>query len=120
MDIEDILNLMQEIWASRPEGEQSGLSRDSVQWSDLCDVSRCLGARSLSALCRRFAQDYRYTTAGFPDLTLWNIRFVEVKSDTDKPSLKQIQWMHYLQQNGIDTEFCYVGVHTMRKKARAQ
>lgn len=48
------------------------------------------------------------------------IKFVEVKTDTDKPSMKQLQWMQYLAENGIDTGFCYVGVHTTRCKARSE
>lgn len=46
------------------------------------------------------------------------IKFVEVKTDTDKPSMKQIQWMHYLRDHGADTEFCYLGADTMRQRCR--
>ncbi|XP_028168981.1 fanconi-associated nuclease 1-like [Ostrinia furnacalis] len=122
--VEELLWIMQSKWCTRPETEHSGLSRDSMSWEQVCGVVTCLGGGALAALCRRLARDYRHAHSGFPDLTLWNtrtnqIRFVEVKSDTDRPSMKQIQWMHYLQQNGIDTEFCYVGVHTTRCKARS-
>ncbi|KAL0820383.1 hypothetical protein ABMA28_006272 [Loxostege sticticalis] len=122
--VDEVLRIMQSKWCTRPETEHSGISRDSMSWEQVSAVASCLQGRALAALCRRLARDYRYSHSGFPDLTLWNtstnkIRFVEVKSDTDRPSMKQIQWMHYLQQNDIDTEFCYVGVHTTRCKARS-
>lgn len=46
------------------------------------------------------------------------IKFVEVKTDSDKPSMKQIQWMHYLRDHDIDTEFCYLGANTTRQRCR--
>ncbi|KAJ0174196.1 hypothetical protein K1T71_010342 [Dendrolimus kikuchii] len=113
---------MRKVWDSRPESELSGINR-GVGWERVCEVCECAGARRLARVCRRLATDYGYARSGFPDLTLWNtntkqIKFVEVKTDTDKPSIKQLQWMRYLKSVGIDTGFCYVGVNTERNKAR--
>ncbi|XP_072942888.1 fanconi-associated nuclease 1-like [Epargyreus clarus] len=118
---EDIVQRVCDTWESRPETELSGISRD-VGLESVCAVCRALGGARAAALCARLAADC-HARSGFPDLTLYNahtdeIKFVEVKTDSDKPSMKQIQWMHYLQENGINTEFCYVGVNTKRCKAR--
>ncbi|XP_050674723.1 fanconi-associated nuclease 1-like [Leptidea sinapis] len=119
---DEIIAMMKRVWDSRPEYEMSGISRN-VGWENVSDVAVCLGGRGVSAVCKRLATDYRYTHSGVPDLTLWNprtrqIMFVEVKTDSDKPSIKQLQWMHYMKQNDIQVEFCYVGVNTSRSKAR--
>ncbi|XP_038211585.1 fanconi-associated nuclease 1-like isoform X2 [Zerene cesonia] len=119
---EEIVERMKRVWDARPEGEQSGIVR-AVGWAGVRGAARGLRARGLAALCARLAARYRHARAAFPDLTLWNedtgeVIFVEVKTDSDKPSLKQLQWMSYLRENGINTEICYVGVNTTRCKAR--
>ncbi|CAG4946805.1 unnamed protein product [Colias eurytheme] len=119
---EEVIESMKRIWDARPEGELSGIVR-SITWEGVCGVARCVRGRGLAALCGRLARRYRYAQSGFPDLTLWNegtgqIIFVEVKTDSDKPSMKQLQWMSFLRENGINTEICYVGVNTTRCKAR--
>ncbi|XP_013187782.2 fanconi-associated nuclease 1 isoform X2 [Amyelois transitella] len=120
---DEMVDTMSEKWNSRDECELSGVQR-SIGWTNISGVSRCLGGARTAAVCRRLAADYRRSHCGFPDLALWHgcsgrIKFVEVKTDTDKPSMKQIQWMNYLLQNDIEVEFCYVGANTTRCKARA-
>ncbi|CAG5048889.1 unnamed protein product [Parnassius apollo] len=119
----NLLKKMQETWDTRPESELSGINR-IIGWDNVSAVCSCLSPIAIAAICRRLALDYRYTHSGFPDLTLWNmhtkqIKFVEVKTDSDKPSIKQRQWLHYLRGCGVDVEFCYVGVNTTRCRARA-
>ncbi|XP_013163050.1 PREDICTED: fanconi-associated nuclease 1-like isoform X1 [Papilio xuthus] len=119
----ELLTWIQETWDARPEGELSGITR-SIGVERVKAVCRCLGGAATSALCARLAKDYRRTHSGFPDLTLWNqitkqIKFVEVKTDSDKPSVKQLQWLRYLVDAGLRAEFCYVGTNTTRCKARA-
>ncbi|XP_004933488.2 fanconi-associated nuclease 1 [Bombyx mori] len=116
---EDMLEAMRRVWDSRPEGELSGLTR-SIEWDRIEMVAGCLGPRRVGALCERLATNYGHAHSGFPDLTLWNahtktITFMEVKSDSDRPSVKQLQWMHYLQQRGLRTAFCYVGGDSGRR-----
>ncbi|XP_032519813.2 fanconi-associated nuclease 1-like [Danaus plexippus] len=120
--IEDLIEKMESVWNSRPENELSGINR-SITWAQVAGVCTCLGTGRISSLVRRLALTGGRTQSGVPDLTMWNeltreITFVEVKTDTDKPSIKQILWMHYMKQHGVDTEFCYVGVNTTRCKAR--
>ncbi|XP_045522805.1 fanconi-associated nuclease 1-like [Pieris brassicae] len=121
--VEDLIPSMKKVWDTRPECELSDIQRKKISWDKIEAVCRCLGNRSLVVICRRLALDYRYNHSGFPDLTMWNphtnqITFVEVKTDSDKPSIKQIQWMRYLQCNNINTEFCYIGTNTTKSKAR--
>ncbi|XP_068620369.1 fanconi-associated nuclease 1-like [Battus philenor] len=119
----ELLNIMEKTWNSRPESELSGITR-SLGWDKIAAVCTCLGAAATAAICQRLAMNYNYAHSGFPDLTLWNIntkqiKFVEVKTDSDKPSVKQLQWMQYLRDCGVPVEFCYVGVNTTRSKARS-
>ncbi|GBP62541.1 hypothetical protein EVAR_21913_1 [Eumeta japonica] len=117
--MDTMLELLEFNWNSRPGNEVSCVDR-SLGWQNLAAVVSCLGSKGVYVLCRRLARQYHYAHSGFPDLTLWNIhtkkiKFVEVKSDSDSPSMKQIQWMQYLIANGIDTEFCYVGRNTHKR-----
>ncbi|XP_047521763.1 fanconi-associated nuclease 1-like isoform X2 [Pieris napi] len=123
LSVEDLITSMKKVWDTRPECELSDIQRKKMNWDKIEAVCSCLGNRSLAIICRRLALDYRYNHSGFPDLTMWNpltkqITFVEVKTDSDKPSIKQIQWMRYLQCNNINTEFCYIGTNTTKSKAR--
>ncbi|CAH0724354.1 unnamed protein product, partial [Brenthis ino] len=118
--VEQLLAEMKFVWDSRPEHEHSPISR--MCWESVRGASAALGARGAAALCARAAR--AAACSGFPDLTLWDVRageiaFVEVKTDSDKPSLKQLQWMHYLKSCGLRAEFCYIGVRTDRQRARA-
>ncbi|XP_063540532.1 fanconi-associated nuclease 1-like [Cydia strobilella] len=120
---EEVLEMMENTWRDRPEGEISGINL-AAGWEHVSAVAACLGPRALAALAARLARHYRHARSGFPDVTLWNvytkqIKFVEVKSDSDHPSMKQIQWMNYLREHGIRTGLCYVGANTTRQRARA-
>ncbi|XP_075981374.1 fanconi-associated nuclease 1-like [Anticarsia gemmatalis] len=120
----EIVAMMKTVWDERPEYELSGISRN-VEFPELAGLATCIGARALSAICRRLALNYGYSHSGFPDLTLWNVntkqvKFVEVKTDADKPSMKQLQWLRYLRQHGVSAGFCYVGANTTRCRARTR
>ncbi|CAH0590390.1 unnamed protein product [Chrysodeixis includens] len=124
--VEDVLQMMKRCWDERPETELSDIRRGSggMSWESVSQVLLCGGPQVAAALCRRLAKDYAYCRSGYPDVTLWNIhtkklKFLEVKSDSDTPSVKQLQWLKYLLDNGISAGFCYVGVNTTRKQARA-
>ncbi|XP_046970251.1 fanconi-associated nuclease 1-like isoform X2 [Vanessa cardui] len=119
---EELLAKIEIAWESRPETEVSGV-HVGVGRGAARAAAAGLAPAGVARLCARLAADYAHAHSGFPDLTLWNehtgeIAFVEVKTDSDKPSMKQIQWMHYMQQHGIHTEFCYVGAHTGRARSR--
>ncbi|XP_049877324.1 fanconi-associated nuclease 1-like [Pectinophora gossypiella] len=120
---EKLSSLLDDAWNNRPEGELSEFPRGGITLNQVKEVSSCLRPSGVAALCSRLGRHYRYARSGFPDLTLWHvtdrrIKFVEVKTDSDKPSMKQIQWMQYMRERGVATEFCYVGVHTTRQRSR--
>ncbi|XP_052743686.1 fanconi-associated nuclease 1 [Bicyclus anynana] len=120
---ENLVARMQATWESRPESDVSSGVHRAIGWDNVSSVAKCLGATGVAALCRRLATQYQYAHSGFPDLTLWNVNtkkisFVEVKTDSDKPSMKQKQWLLYLLDCELSARFCYVGVHTRRARAR--
>ena len=58
-----------------------------------------LDIEQLRLIFKRMGDDFEYYTSGLPDLIVYNeseFFFVEVKSKSDKPSFKQIQWHKYL------------------------
>ncbi|XP_022816491.1 fanconi-associated nuclease 1 homolog [Spodoptera litura] len=119
---QQLVDFLKNQWDARPETVISDMLR-SIGWENICEVVLCLRPRGVADICRRLVLDYGYCRSGFPDLTLWNIstrkiKFVEVKTDADKPSVKQLQWLQYLIDHGIDAGFCYVGVNTTRSRAR--
>ncbi|CAH0695805.1 unnamed protein product [Spodoptera exigua] len=119
---ECLVEFLKRQWDERPETVMSDMLR-TIGWENIREVVLCLRPRGVANICRRLALDYGYSRSGFPDLTIWNIatrkiKFVEVKTDADKPSVKQLQWLQYLLNHGIDAGFCYVGVNTTRSRAR--
>lgn len=121
---EQLLDFMKTKFVERPQSQISEVVHRDIDWCRLAAVAGCLRGGGVAALCGRLARRYGYAKSGFPDLTVWNthtkqIKFVEVKSDVDKPSIKQLQWLRYLIDNGMDAGFCYIGVNTTRCKARS-
>lgn len=47
-----------------------GIRSDNVEW--LCELVTCVGGKTLSMVCRMFAEDYHFYRSGMPDLLLWN------------------------------------------------
>jgi hypothetical protein len=89
--------------------EKAGIANPFVSWhEDLLTLVRIaidrLPAIGLGAVLRRFAQDIKRRSRGFPDLFLWTAteyRFVEVKSENDQLSSAQYQWLRFLEEAGI-------------------
>jgi hypothetical protein len=94
---------------ARHHVEKAGLANPFVSWhADVLALIRIVidrvPAPGLSAVLRRFAQDIRRRSRGFPDLFLWTAteyRFVEVKSENDQLSAAQYQWLRFLDEAGI-------------------
>ena len=94
---------------ARHHDDKAGLANPFVAWhADLLGLIRIvtdrLPATGLGAVLRRFAQDVRRRSRGFPDLFLWTAteyRFVEVKSENDQLSAAQYQWLRFLDEVGI-------------------
>jgi hypothetical protein len=94
---------------ARHHAEKDGLANPFVHWhGDLLPLVRRVidhvPPRSLGAVLRRFAQDIKRRSRGFPDLFLWTAteyRFVEVKSENDQLSAAQYQWLCFFDEVGI-------------------
>jgi hypothetical protein len=88
---------------------KAGIANPFVSWhADLLALIRIaidrLPAKGLGDVLRRFAQDIKRRSRGFPDLFLWTTneyRFVEVKSENDQLSAAQYQWLRFLDEAGI-------------------
>ena len=79
----------------------------------LRDLILCFDPVSLAAVMERMIRDHRSTRSGLPDLTVWNsktkeLKCVEVKGPGDRLSTKQILWVRFLNNSGINCEVCHV------------
>ena len=106
---------------ARHHDAKAGLANPFVSWHpDLLATIRIvlqrLPAPGLGAVLRRFSQDIRRRSRGFPDLFLWtatDYRFVEVKSENDQLSAAQYQWLRFFDEAGIA-----VSLDNVRRAAR--
>jgi hypothetical protein len=112
--IENRLRLLDDTEAAfaliaRHHADKDGLANPFVPWhGDLLPLIRRVidhvPPRGLAAVLRRFAQDIKRRSRGFPDLFLWTAtayRFVEVKSENDQLSAAQYQWLRFFDEVGI-------------------
>lgn len=65
---------------------QTIINLESIDLNDLKEIILCIDIGSLLKICRRLAEDHRFTRSGFPDLIVWNleekkIKAVEVKGE---------------------------------------
>ncbi|XP_056636829.1 fanconi-associated nuclease 1-like isoform X1 [Diorhabda sublineata] len=79
----------------------------------------CIGRKLLSGIYQRLVKDLGQYKSGMPDLLVWNehdkkAKFIEVKGENDKLSVKQKLWLKYLISIGADVEVCQV--HTIGSK----
>ncbi|GAB0114458.1 VRR-NUC domain-containing protein [Acidisoma sp. C75] len=88
---------------------KAGLANPFLAWEteSLATVSILLArlpASGLQRVLRRMAEDLRHHMSGFPDLFLWSkndYAFVEVKSERDRLSPKQYQWLGVFSEAGL-------------------
>jgi Fanconi-associated nuclease 1 len=79
----------------------------------LKEIAGILGGKRLSLLVKNYTVDYKFWHHGMPDLILWDsktgrVKFSEVKSENDKLSNVQKEWLAYMSQCGIHCEICLV------------
>lgn len=87
-----------------------------LNWSfaieDLLEIAECFGGAALAQVCLVMAQEYAERGGGIPDLFLWRtdtkeVMFAEVKSENDRLSDTQRQWIHVLTGAGVTVELCH-------------
>ena len=87
-----------------------------LNWSfaieDLLEIAECFDSPALAQVCLVMAQEYAQRGGGIPDLFLWRtdtkeVMFAEVKSENDRLSDTQRQWIHVLTGAGVTVELCH-------------
>ncbi|KAK3097939.1 hypothetical protein FSP39_014690, partial [Pinctada imbricata] len=110
----ELCDLVSKVWEKNFNVLCIGINWELFKDLDhLQGLIKCFGGQRLASLLQRYAQDPRHTRSGFPDLTLWNpkegtLKISEVKGPGDRLSHKQILWLDYLIQSGVDAEVCHV------------
>ncbi|KAJ3648874.1 hypothetical protein Zmor_020643 [Zophobas morio] len=89
----------------------------------LYNAITCIGRDVLGKIFERLVKNFKYYRSGFPDLIVWNLpekkaKFVEVKSENDKLSIKQKLWLNYLIEIGANAAVCHVEPKSSKKKNR--
>jgi anion-transporting ArsA/GET3 family ATPase len=65
----------------------------------------------IHAVLLEMAYNLRENTRGFPDLLVWDeteYSFIEIKSPTDHLSSRQLQWLHFFANHGINSRIVRV------------
>lgn len=109
-----------ECWAAllAPRWGMRACAVAGVHWdideTKLAEIAAAIGGVVLAGMLEKLARDYASWHSGFPDLLLWRTsggmaaKFVEVKSERDRASSKQVGWMLELQELGADVEFLHI------------
>ncbi|KAJ3191292.1 Fanconi-associated nuclease 1 [Irineochytrium annulatum] len=76
---------------------------------DVLEIAECFGGPALSRICEEFARCYWAHCGGVPDLCVWHyetrrVRMIEVKGQGDRLSSKQMVWLDFLLEVGIEVE----------------
>jgi Fanconi-associated nuclease 1 len=89
-----------------------------VNWKRFTDlqiiqIAECMGGTVLARICECFARSVWAHTGGVPDLCLWKsetkeFKLAEVKSEKDRLSQSQMEWMKLLRSWGVHVEVVHV------------
>lgn len=88
-----------------------GVNWDSYSVDFLANVFEGLGPKACSVILRALAMDYRNYSSGMPDLVLWRdgeVMLAEVKSENDKLSDQQRNWLSILLSNNVSVRLCKI------------
>ena len=106
---------VEDLWEKHYGTLNPAINWDSIKFSKikLADIVQCFGGKKVSHIIINYAKDLRNWSHGLPDLILWNIstkeiKFSEVKSETDRLSNIQKAWIAHLSKGEIYVELCHV------------
>ena len=90
-----------------------GVSWSRFKDSELVEIVQCIGGEPLAKICKAFAKTFWAHLGGVPDLCLWKpstreFKLVEVKSENDRLSYSQQEWLQHLKAWGISTETVHI------------
>ncbi|KAG9020285.1 hypothetical protein FS842_007431, partial [Serendipita sp. 407] len=94
---------------------------DAFERHEILEILECMKPSVIHDICLQQIQDFEASGGGVPDLIVWNhssldVRFVEVKSPSDKLSETQKLWIHTLLSAGATVEVCHVETEEDQKK----
>lgn len=88
-----------------------GVNWEKYSVNFFVDVFEGLGGKACSVIMRALAMDYRNYSSGMPDLVLWrngDVMLVEVKSENDKLSDQQRNWLSLLLASSVHVRLCKI------------
>lgn len=104
-NIEDLLVFMRNNYV-----ENEGLANPFVIWMEgiweaIHIATERIGLEKLKPILVHICKDIAENSRGFPDLFVWDetgYEFIEVKSPTDNLSNRQLYWLGYFEEHGIN------------------
>ncbi len=105
VDLQQLLQLM----GSNYE-KNEGIANAFVVWVDemwdmVHQATTVVGLEKIKDIMHRIARNIVENSRGFPDIFVWDengYEFIEVKSPTDNLSNRQLYWLGYFEENGIN------------------
>ena len=90
-----------------------GVNWNMFTTEEIVEIVECIKPRVLAKMMNLFAKSYWTHLGGVPDLCLWNrkekmFKLVEVKSENDRLSDKQVIWLEHLKLFGIEVEVLHI------------
>jgi Fanconi-associated nuclease 1 len=90
-----------------------GVNWNRFSTEEIVEILQCIKPSVLAKMMNLFAKSYWTHLGGVPDLCLWNdakksLKLVEVKSENDRLSDKQIIWLEHLKIFGIEVEVLHI------------
>jgi hypothetical protein len=103
--MEDLLLFME-----RKFTDQEGIANPFViwmegMWESIRIATQYIGLEPIKEILVHICKDIVENSRGFPDLFVWDAEgyeFVEVKSPTDNLSNRQLYWLNYFEEHGIN------------------
>ncbi len=74
-------------------------------WEGIRIATQFIGLEKLKDILVHISKDIAENSRGFPDLFVWDeegYEFIEVKSPTDNLSNRQLYWLGYFEENGVN------------------
>jgi hypothetical protein len=104
-EMEDLLLFM-----GRKFTDQEGIANPFViwmegMWESIRIATQYIGLDPIKDILVHICKDIVENSRGFPDLFVWDndgYEFVEVKSPTDNLSNRQLYWLNYFEEHGIN------------------
>ena len=90
-----------------------GVNWKRFKVSELVEIVQCIGGESLANVCGAFCKTFWAHLGGVPDLCLWNsktreFKLAEVKSENDRLSNSQIEWLQHLKSWNVCVETIHI------------